>query len=280
MKNRAAQQPLIYESDENDEHDAASHASAPSPSDARHQEIGGRCSSPHGDDVDEDERLARSRDRNREHARRTRLRKKKQLQILQERFLELQGESKILKQTIEECSIASILLGLSTGERDICDDFLCTDNLLSSNIEEKKFITVTGKRKRFVSDADCDPVPMKLRIKGKDTQIGGSGCKAQINWKTGLYIDENGIHQQLSDSELESLRRERNRMHAKMTRDRKKLYINKIEKTISDLEEKNMHMRSVLVKQAKRHAFCVSPEISPIQRNVDSIPSITKDVSH
>jgi hypothetical protein len=206
MKNRAAQQPLIYESDENDEHDAASHASAPSPSDARHQEIGGRCSSPHGDDVDEDERLARSRDRNREHARRTRLRKKKQLQILQERFLELQGESKILKQTIEECSIASILLGLSTGERDICDDFLCTDNLLSSNIEEKKFITVTGKRKRFVSDADCDPVPMKLRIKGKDTQIGGSGCKAQINWKTGLYIDENGIHQQLSDSELESLR--------------------------------------------------------------------------
>jgi hypothetical protein len=69
-------------------------------------------------------------------------------------------------------------------------------------------------------------------------------------------------------------------MHAKMTRDRKKLYINKIEKTISDLEEKNMHMRSVLVKQAKRHAFCVSPEISPIQRNVDSIPSITKDVSH
>ena len=213
MTNRAEQEPSLYESDENDEYDVVSRGSAPSFTYSRHHEKEGSCSSSHGDDdvdvdedVDEDERLARSRDRNREHARRTRLRKKKQLQILQERVLELQGESKVLKQTIEECSIASILLGMSTGEIDVDDDFLCTDSLLSSNGEDKKFFTVTGKRKRFVSDADCDPMPMKLRIKGKDTQIGGSGCKAQINWKTGVYIDEEGVHQQLSSSELESLR--------------------------------------------------------------------------
>jgi len=215
MTNRAEQEPSLYESDENDEYDVVSRGSAPSLTYSRHHEKEGSCSSSHGDDdvdvdvdedVDEDERLARSRDRNREHARRTRLRKKKQLQILQERVLELQGESKVLKQTIEECSIASILLGMSTGEIDVDDDFLCTDSLLSSNGEDKKFFTVTGKRKRFVSDADCDPMPMKLRIKGKDTQIGGSGCKAQINWKTGVYIDEEGVHQQLSSSELESLR--------------------------------------------------------------------------
>jgi hypothetical protein len=209
MKHRDDQQPSLCESDENDEYDVISHGSSPSPSIDSHHEKGRSCPSP-GDnvyeDLDEDERLARSRDRNREHARRTRLRKKKQLQILQERVLELQGESKVLKQTIEECSIASILLGLSTGERDVDDDLLCTDSLLSNSIEEKKFFTVTGKRKRFVSDADCDPMPMKLRIKGKDTQIGGSGCKAQINWKTGVYIDEDGVHQQLSTSELESLR--------------------------------------------------------------------------
>ena len=79
-----------------------------------------------GDDDSENagERLARSRERNREHARRTRLRKKAQLQALQSRVKELQEESRLLKQTVEECSIASILLGLSgqqEEEEDVTD---------------------------------------------------------------------------------------------------------------------------------------------------------------
>ena len=44
--------------------------------------------------------------------------------------------------------------------------------------------------------------------------------------------------------------RERNRMHAKMTRDRKKNFISTIEKTIADLERDNKRMRMTLEKQA------------------------------
>lgn len=159
--------------------------------------------------VDADERLARSRDRNREHARRTRLRKKQQLDTLQSQVKELQDENKLLKQTIEECSIASILLGLSSGEMMESDEDLGlngTDNVMTSTVQEKTFFTVTGKRKRFVSDADINPPPMMLKIKGKTTFVGGTNSKAQINWKTGVYLDDEGENQQLTPDELEELR--------------------------------------------------------------------------
>jgi hypothetical protein len=158
---------------------------------------------------DTEERLARSRDRNREHARRTRLRKKQQLEALQKRVKELQEEGRLLKQTIEECSIASILLGLSTGDANGSEDDLDFENvesIMSSSAQDKTFFTITGKRKRFVSDADLILPPMKLKIKGKLTMVGGTNCKAQINWKTGVYLDDDGKKQQLTQEELEELR--------------------------------------------------------------------------
>lgn len=210
----------------------------------------------HDDEEDAGERLARSRERNREHARRTRLRKKAQLQVLQGRVKELQEESRLLKQTVEECSIASILLGLSGSNEseDMTENIV--DTLKSKSCD---FVSgcppLGGKRKRFLSDAsDISPQPMKLRVKGKMTTVGGAGAgKTQINWKTGAYFDEDGIQKQLTPEELEDLRRERNRMHAKMTRDRKKNFISSVEKTIADFERDNKRMRGLLEKQAMHH---------------------------
>ncbi len=48
-------------------------------------------------------------------------------------------------------------------------------------------------------------------------------------------------------------RRERNRMHAKMTRDRKKNFIATIEKTIDELESNNAHMKEVLARVVQTH---------------------------
>ena len=50
-----------------------------------------------------------------------------------------------------------------------------------------------------------------------------------VNWKEGYVVEPDGSKRQLSAEELENLRRERNRMHAKMTRDRKKNLITTIE---------------------------------------------------
>jgi hypothetical protein len=243
---------------------------------------------PPGEDGDNDnaeERLARSRDRNREHARRTRLRKKAQLQALQSRVKELQDESRMLRQTVEECSIASILLGLSSGYNREQDDELAEIQDACNAETERTFFTMTGKRKRFVSDAGDGPPPMKLKIKGQTTLVGGAGGKSHINWKTGVYLDEKGEQKQLTSDELESLRRERNRMHAKMTRDRKKLFISSVEKTIAELEQNNKRMRAILAKQAVQHAGLmtstksVTPEPSPTLMSsyvsTSSVPPLT-----
>lgn len=157
------------------------------------------------DDGEEDaeRRMARSRERNREHARRTRLRKKAQLEALQSKVKGLQAESKVLKQSLEECSIASILVGLAHGEHDALIQSLVQE---ATEVEEADILRlIGGKRKRFVSDAsDKIPQPLKINIDGKPTLIGGG--RTHINWKTGVYSDEKGNHKQLTQGDLESLR--------------------------------------------------------------------------
>ena len=59
---------------------------------------------------------------------------------------------------------------------------------------------------------------------------------------------------------LKRSRRERNRMHAKMTRDRKKSFIAAIEKTIEELESSNERMNAVLTEVISSRKSSVSTE--------------------
>ena len=156
---------------------------------------------------DAEKRLARSRERNREHARRTRLRKKAQLEGLQTKVKGLEAEGKLLRQSIEECSIASILVGLSSGDetKSVTDSLLSASDL-DSMAKPKVSLVVGGKRKRFISDDNMEkpPQPLKLNIDGQITLIGGG--KTHINWKSGVYCDDNGSQRKLTQDQLESLR--------------------------------------------------------------------------
>lgn len=152
---------------------------------------------------DAEQRMARSRERNREHARRTRLRKKAQLEALQSKVKGLQAESNVLKQSLEECSIASILVGLASGENNRMIEELV--NEVSGADEQDVLRLAGGKRKRFFSDAsDKIPQALTIKINGRMTTIGGG--RTHINWKSGVYSDENGNQIRLSRKDLESLR--------------------------------------------------------------------------
>lgn len=175
----------------------------------------------HSEDEEEEEeedpqvRMARSRERNREHARRTRLRKKAQLESLQSKVKGLQAESQVLQQSLEECSIASILVGLSTATptRKLTDSLLqVVDSLDQTHCQSHAteiLQLVGGKRKRFVSPEAIDHKsasnqPLQLKINGKTTLIGGD--KTHINWKTGVYSEQDGTQRQLTQKQLASLR--------------------------------------------------------------------------
>ena len=85
-----------------------------------------------------------------------------------------------------------------------------------------------------------------------------------------------------------AFRRERNRMHAKMTRDRKKSFIAAIEKTIEELESSNKRMNDVLAdviysQKLSTHAeILVSSETKKIV-NIDDkvlpLPGVTPSSS-
>lgn len=257
-------------------------------------------------DDDTDRRLARSRERNREHARRTRLRKKAHLEALQSKVKGLEAERQVLKQSLEECGIASILLGLSSGDHEAAKSVNIDNSENNEAPSQMAALLAAGKRKRFLSETMPEkPLaavqPLTLNIDGEVTSIGGG--KSHINWKTGMYRDDNGNQKQLTPEQLENLRcvltdkiheflsndtltrmfvpyrRERNRMHAKMTRDRKKCFIATIEKTIDDLEKENNRMRSVLSKMsASKFSQFVTPMTSP-NLTATEAPHITDDGS-
>lgn len=74
--------------------------------------------------------------------------------------------------------------------------------------------------------------------------------------------------------------RERNRMHAKMTRDRKKNFISTIEKTIADLERDNKRMRETLEKQANHQiSKGNTPNPSPLIVSTPSPNSVPPQLS-
>jgi len=132
---------------------------------------------------------------------------------LKNRVCELENEGRQLRQSIQECSVASILLGLSgcSSSSAVTPGIEASSSSSSSRTTNFGACLAGGKRKRFESiDGEKDAVPpQELNIKGTICLVGGNndgGGKSQINWKTGVYIDVKGRPQQLSKSELEELR--------------------------------------------------------------------------
>lgn len=165
------------------------------------------------DGLDAEEKLARNRERNREHARKTRLRKKAHLEALQSKAKGLEAERQVLKQQVEECSIASILLGLSSGSEfeEPADGVLGDDpNGRSGNLSSEIALLSGGSRRRFRVDVSDGKKfqPLKLNIDGQLTLVGGG--KTHVNWKTGSFQDEDGNKVRLTEDQLEHLRYAKN----------------------------------------------------------------------
>lgn len=212
-------------------------------------------------DISVDERLRRSRERNREHARRTRQRKKAQLQTLQARVAELQEEGARLEEAVKDCATANILLGLSNPALAACvqtcfksrADAALTEAMASTG-ESDEPPSPTAERPGTPTDeapADDDAGDGEPAADGRASasSSGLASARPTIHWKNGYTLDANGGRKNLSPAELDKMRRERNRLHAKMTRDRKKVYIETLSRAVTDLEEENRRVRRTLALQ-------------------------------
>lgn len=192
-----------------------------------------------------------SRERNRVHAQKTRLRKKEQMQTLQTRAAELKAEQLQLRQIINEKSTATILVQLFAAEGCSTCDATSEDPLVEqvlrrpqeeipdvSNIPELPALILPGQH-----------ASKKIKAHIQDHPIAVDHCFTSDLSLDGIDFELLGRDRsQCTAEELDLIRRERNRMHAKRTRDRKRIFTEKLAEICRQLEEENALLQDHLKK--------------------------------
>ncbi|KAG7384090.1 hypothetical protein PHYBOEH_009647 [Phytophthora boehmeriae] len=205
----------------------------------------------------EEEKLRVSRERNRLHAQRTRIRKRELLESLKERIEALQDEHELLKQAYDFHATAVSLLTL--GE---VTDVPCVQKLDQVGVSAAEDRDQDGqlceepKDLNESEDIDAELGESNEHEKGcachdKDGAIDACTC-------VGAELNENGKRPYSSPTpnsnnlltcskeERERVRRERNRLHARRARLRKKLVLEKSQQAVHDLRERNDRLRNRL----------------------------------
>ena len=201
-----------------------------------------------------------SRERNRVHAQKTRQRKKEQMLTLKTQAAELKDEQIRLKQMINEKATATILVhlfaeGSPPNEAESCDvDDPAVEELLRRSHDS-------------IPDASHIQELPALILPGQHASKKINKCDYTIALSTsGISSDDIDYEllgrdrSQCSVEELDRIRRERNRMHAKRTRDRKRIYTEKLSELCRQLEDENMLLHE--------HAKKIDPnyEYTPLER--------------
>jgi len=193
---------------------------------------------------------AESRERNRMHARKTRQRKKEHMMNLQNRADNLKREQLRIRQVINEKTTASILVGLFS---------INNGNSISSEAEDPKIEELLQRPLDSIPDASKIPELPALILPGQHNsrkQKIASSLLSSTSRSDGSKqcLPDDGIDYKLlgkdrskcTPAELDQIRRERNRMHAERTRDRKRLFMEEMEEVIKKLEEENSLLKNHL----------------------------------
>eukprot|EP00804_Cyclotella_cryptica_P026442 CCRYP_008110-RA/>CCRYP_008110-RA protein AED:0.15 eAED:0.15 QI:111/1/1/1/0.5/0.33/3/816/468 len=218
------------------------------------------------------ERLQRSRERNRMHARKTRQRKKEHMQKLQNRADELKLDQIRLKQAINEKNTASILVGLFQSESFVSD--------AGGNVAmDPRVETLLKRATEDIPDASKIPELPALILPGQHSNKKKSAEDDMDHVEAAEEAQEDGIDYELlgkdraicSPAELDKIRRERNRMHAKRTRDRKRIFMEEMEVMIRQLEEENALLQDHVdkINGNMTTSQAVSPDLDPAPISVD-----------
>lgn len=183
-----------------------------------------------------------SRERNRIHARKTRQRKKEQMQNLQERAQELKQEQLCLKQIINEKNTASILVGLFATSTNKAQQ----QGQQGEVFEDPRVEALLRRSVEDIPDATKIPELPALILPGqhasRKARAEAKNCAAKDSDLPNDGIDYDLLGKDRSKctpDELDRIRRERNRMHAKRTRDRKRMYMEEMGEMCRQLEEEN-----------------------------------------
>ena len=197
-----------------------------------------------------------SRERNKSHARKTRERKKNHMIAFKARIKQLQLESENLRNRVDARYTASVLLGLAVKPSESSSSFssssssgTSTDVASNSSLDGLTGVAGVGEGMDLSHD-----LPAGLEIKASKDLCGSpySPGEAFTQALADNQISDNNPRVRrrgkYTPQERESIRRERNRIHAKKTRDKKKIFLEASEKAIQRLESDVQTLREYLLQ--------------------------------
>lgn len=180
------------------------------------------------------------------------------MQNLQRRAEGLKDEQIRLRQVINEKNTASILVGLfSTEDQNNPNKEINDNNKMMTRCDDSRVEELLGRPVEEIPDASNIAelpaliLPGQHNSKKKNVVFQSNGkTNASTSEETQLKnknFHSDGIDYDLlgkdrskcTPAELDQIRRERNRMHAKRTRDRKRLFMEEMEEVIKRLETEN-----------------------------------------
>jgi len=222
------------------------------------------------------ERIQRSRERNRIHARKTRQRKKEQLQSLQNKAEQLKGIQVNLKLSINEKNTANIL----------CCLFSNNQGLQSSSSDDPRVEALLTRPEEEIPDPSKLPAlqPLILPSGAQHSKRNGDGDTTQLQQLPNDGIDYELLgkdRSQCTPAELDQIRRERNRMHAKRTRDRKRLFMEEMAEMCKILEGENRILQQHLdeLNGIKSKSTTIASATKPIPTSISSVPTVSPFLS-
>lgn len=230
-----------------------------------------------------------SRERNRIHAQKTRLRKKEQMQVLQAKAAALKEEQVRLKQTINEKNTATILVRLfaegSSSDAACRDEDPLVEELLRRPLEKIPDATTIPELPALILPGQHASKKMKANMQQQPLDV----CSSSDLSLDGIDYELLGRNRSLcTPGELDLIRRERNRMHAKRTRDRKRIFTEKLAELCRELEDDNillhLHLKKIdpdyeyeppMSSTSLPSSTQSSPKMQPTARDLVDMPTIS-----
>ena len=221
-----------------------------------------------------DDRRIASRERNKMHARKTRQRKKEHMTQLENRVQSLKQHQTNIKLLIKEKNTANILLGMFANSGSVTE---------SQNAVDPKVDCLLKRKAEDIPDSSKIPDLPALILPGhhnkrRKLEVGSSGSNAKQEYPNdGIDYELLGKDRtSCTTEELDKIRKERNRMHAKRTRDRKRIFMEEMEKIIKQLEGENelleRHLSDITSNSNNSSSSSSAGRVTPALNSPTQIP--------
>uniref|UniRef100_A0A6V1P8S9 BZIP domain-containing protein n=1 Tax=Heterosigma akashiwo TaxID=2829 RepID=A0A6V1P8S9_HETAK len=192
-----------------------------------------------------DEKSQRSRERNKIHARLTRLRKKNACHALQDYLFYLWSEVQFLRQMHQDYDTSVSLIKFS--KRNPLAPVSSSSCLKQQDLEDALFNDITSNLDLKLDDLESFKSLLETHLR---TIANSNLSTVSFPETKDPRKEELMLASGVPSSEVNKIqRRERNRIHAKLTRDRKKIIQKLTEQATKELEQEANKLRHLLVAQ-------------------------------